>query len=166
MALDLAKAPNQIPWPPLLFGGMAVLAILAERIFPTPYGVEGLRVLGIGLIAIGLMLDIWAMVTMARARTNILPHRGADRLVTHGPFAWTRNPIYVGNTALLLGIAAAWPSVWMGLAALVAAVGVHTLAIRREESHLAVRFGRQWDAYAATTPRWVGLPRRDRQGAP
>ncbi|MDX1717154.1 MAG: methyltransferase, partial [Anderseniella sp.] len=43
------------------------------------------------------------MWTMFSARTNILPHRAADRLVTHGPFALTRNPIYVGNTIAMLG---------------------------------------------------------------
>ncbi|MFN8830563.1 MAG: methyltransferase family protein [Labrys sp. (in: a-proteobacteria)] len=166
MALDLTKAPNRIPWPPLLFAGMAVLAILAERVAPTAGAPGWLRPLGLGLIAAGLLLDLWAMATMARARTNILPHRAADRLVTEGPFRWTRNPIYVGNSTLLVGIAAAWPSLWMGLAALLAAFAVHHLAVRREEDHLAARFGTDWSHYAAATPRWIGRPRPDRQETP
>ena len=44
------------------------------------------------------------MRTMSRHRTTILPHRGSAHLVTDGPFSFTRNPIYLGNTMLTLGI--------------------------------------------------------------
>lgn len=112
--------------------------------------------LGAALVAAGLALDGAAVVTMARAKTNILPHRGADRLVTGGPFVLSRNPIYLGNTTLLIGAAFVLGNGWFFVAAALGAFATQELAIRREEAHLAARFGADWQAYAARVPRWLG----------
>ena len=67
---------------------------------------------GLPIIALGLGLDLWAMAAMMLARTNILPIRAAGRLVTNGPFSLSRNPIYLGNTMLMLGIGLAGNMLW------------------------------------------------------
>ncbi|KIQ96559.1 putative protein-S-isoprenylcysteine methyltransferase [Lysobacter sp. A03] len=79
--------------------------------------------------------------------------------MTSGVFALSRNPIYLGNTLLLLGLALAlhWP--WLLVTALVAAVSVNQLAIKREERHLAARFGPVFAEYSQRVPRWFGFPR-------
>jgi protein-S-isoprenylcysteine O-methyltransferase Ste14 len=154
--------PNRVPWPPILFGAAALAAWLAGRAVPLPWPwVPGLAPLGAAMIAAGLALDFWAMAVMTRRRANILPHRAATALVTEGPFAWSRNPIYLGNTVLLTGCAVAFGNAWFLVAALAAAAAVSVLAIRREEAHLAARFGPAWTAYAARTARWLGRRRVD-----
>jgi protein-S-isoprenylcysteine O-methyltransferase Ste14 len=75
--------------------------------------------------------------------------------VTWGPFRFSRNPIYLGNTLLLIGIGIAGGNYWFVLGALVSALLVDRLAIRREEQHLAARFGEAWTNYAQSTPRWL-----------
>ena len=95
------------------------------------------------------------MITMMRERTNVLPTRPALRLVTEGPFRLTRNPIYLGNTVMTASAALAFGNGWLVPAALLAAFATHRLAILREEAHLRQRFGAEWDAYAARTPRWL-----------
>lgn len=161
MTFDLSDRPNRVPWPPLLFAGAIGAALLLGRFVPIPLpDAPALRALGAAVVAAGLTLDLAAMAVMARARTNILPHRAADRLVTAGPFAATRNPIYVGNTVLTAGLALALAEGWLLVAAAAAAVAVDRLAVRREEAHLAARFGPAWRAYAARVPRWLGLPKR------
>lgn len=102
----------------------------------------------VGATSTSIALDLAAM---RRARTNILPHRGADRLVTGGVFALTRNPIYLGNTPLLAGLGVAFPSMSMVAGALLAALRVDRLAIRREQRHLSARFGQ---AYADDVARF------------
>lgn len=165
MALDLKSRPNRIPWPPLIVVGAAALAFLAQRAYPVGLGLgSGARWLGWALIALGVGLDLWALATLSRARVNILPHRAAGGLVTSGPFAFTRNPIYLGNTVVLVGVGGAANSLWFVVAALLAAKLIEVLAIRREETHLALRFGSRWVDYAARTPRWLGLPSAARQG--
>ncbi|MGD1036322.1 MAG: isoprenylcysteine carboxylmethyltransferase family protein [Roseiarcus sp.] len=159
MALDLKSRPNRVPWPPLIGAAALALAVLASRAAPLGLGLgPTARWLGWALIAAGLGLDLWAMATMARARVNILPHRAAGGLVASGPFAFTRNPIYLANTIALAGVGGAANSLWFVVAALVMAKLVEVLAIHREERHLALRFGREWADYAARVPRWLGLP--------
>jgi protein-S-isoprenylcysteine O-methyltransferase Ste14 len=146
----------------MLFGAAALAAWLAGRALPLPWpALSGLALLGWAVIAAGLALDLWAMAVMTRRRANILPHRAATALVTEGPFAWSRNPIYLGNTLLLTGCGLAFGNAWFLAGAAAAAAAVTVLAIRREEAHLAARFGDAWAAYAARTARWFG---RDRSG--
>jgi len=118
------------------------------------------------LLFAGLGLDVWAMAALHRARTNILPHRAAGRLVTDGPYAFTRNPIYLGNTIVLLGLGLMLENPWLLAAAPVAAVATDHLAARREEAHLAAKFGAEFAAYAARVPRWLGRVTRPPAGGP
>jgi protein-S-isoprenylcysteine O-methyltransferase Ste14 len=60
---------------------------------------------------------------------------------------------------LLFGLGVALGTVWLILAAGVAAVLMHRLAVLPEERHLAAAFGTDWTDYAAVTPRWVGVRR-------
>jgi protein-S-isoprenylcysteine O-methyltransferase Ste14 len=156
LVLDLKTRPNTIPWPPLIFATACVFGLVMERFVPTGVILPRWFVLGGRcIIALGLGLDLWAMATMMLAGANILPNRPAGRLVTNGPFALSRNPIYLGNTTLMLGIGLAWNAFWFLPLAFCAAALVEMLAIRREEAHLALLFGPEWAAYAAKTPRWL-----------
>ncbi|WP_206931516.1 methyltransferase family protein [Roseococcus thiosulfatophilus] len=151
-------APNRIPWPPILFGATAIAAVGLGMVAPGPAWLRAPAWAAAGWVVLlaGLALDIAAMATMWRQRANILPHRAATALVTTGPFAWSRNPIYLGNTIVMTGAALAFANPWFLPAALLAAVAVTRLAILREEAHLAARFGAAWVAYSEQTPRWVG----------
>ena len=114
-----------------------------------------LRLAGFVLLATGIAFDVSAIFWMSRARTNILPHKAAGVLLTSGPFRVSRNPIYVGNTITLAAMGLAFSNLWYAIAAVVIALLLHRLAILREEAHLAARFGKAWDDYAARTPRWL-----------
>ena len=159
---DRSARPNSIPWPPILYGGGAVLALILGRAMPWPAGwaVPPVRWLGFAMIAGGLLLDLWAMAVMWRGRANILPHRAATALVTSGPFGFSRNPIYLGNTLLLAGVGLGFGAAWFVVAAAVAAGLVGRLAIAREEAHLNARFGREWREYALRVNRWLGRSTR------
>lgn len=155
--------PNRLPWPPLLYGAALLIGLGMQAVVPITWppllpelAIHGA---GIGLAGAGLALDVWAAARLYRARTSILPHRPADRLVTDGPFGFTRNPIYLGNTLVLLGIGFILRNPWLIPAALLAAVATDRLAARREERHLAARFGPTFAAYAARVPRWIGPAR-------
>ena len=155
MPSDIAARPNRIPWPPLIYAACVGAAVALGRLWPLDLGTD-LRPVGIALMLAGLGFDATAMVTMARLRANILPHRAATGLVTTGPFAWSRNPIYLGNTLMLAGAAPTFGAAWLLVMVPVAVVLVTMLAIRREERHLAALFGSDWTAYAARTSRWFG----------
>jgi len=155
LTLDLHARPNILPWPPVIFGLAWILGFALEQFAPSGDLLPGWALtLGRVVVAAGIALDLWAMGTMTSANTNIMPNHGAAHLVTSGPFAFTRNPIYLGNTLVTLGIGLGLGALWFVPLAFAAALLVERLAIRREEAHLASRFGAEWDAYAAKTPRW------------
>lgn len=77
-----------------------------------------------------------------------------DRLVTTGPFACCRNPMYLGHLFFLLGLTFSLGSV---LAAVITAATVMRFQyrVRRDEKRLAERFGQSYVDYAARVGRWV-----------
>lgn len=153
-----AMRPNVIPWPPLLLLSLAAGAIAAGRLIPVGWpGMNDLpaRLIGIGIGAAGLALAAWAVVTLHRAKTTVMPHQAASHLVTTGPFARFRNPIYMADVMLLLGIAELSKNIWFAVAAALFVPLVTWLAILPEERHLAARFGADWESYRERSRRWL-----------
>lgn len=150
--------PSLVPWPPILLVGTFAAALAMEWIHPLPWpGVDDLpaRIVGLAIGALGIALMIWSVVTMIRARTNIMPHRSADHLVTTGPFHRFRNPIYLADTMILLGMAEVTKNIWFAVGALIFALAVTWLAIIPEERHLEARFGDLYREYKARSKRWL-----------
>lgn len=152
---QIRVSPNSIPWPPLIYIAAVMAAIGLDRIVPTGDHISGIyRFAGFVMLASGIVLDGSAMLTMRRHHANILPHRAATNLVTSWPFSVTRNPIYLGNTAMLIGAAGAFANLWFAATAIFAVAAVTMLAVRREEQHMGEVFGDAWQAYARRVPRW------------
>jgi protein-S-isoprenylcysteine O-methyltransferase Ste14 len=152
-----AAAPNRVPWPPLLYVAAIAAALVLQALWPMSLlaDVAAARLIGCIGLSVGAGLDGWAMLTLARARANILPHRAATRLVDFGPYHLSRNPIYLGNTIMTAAAGLAFANAWLVAAAIIAAVTVTQLAIRREEAHMAANFGAAWQSYAARVRRWL-----------
>jgi protein-S-isoprenylcysteine O-methyltransferase Ste14 len=157
METPRAPKPTEIPWPPVLLAAALVLGWLARRLYPLPWpGIDDLpaRIVGYGLGAAGIALVAWALVTLYRAGTTVRPNHGADRLVTAGPFRYRRNPIYMGDVLILLGLAQLTLNIWFAILAPVFALAVYRLAILPEERHLEKRFGQAYLYYKERTRRW------------
>ena len=156
MTLDTSR-PSSVPWPPILFLATIVLAVFAQRIYPLPWpGLDDTpaRVIGYGFGVAGLALIVWGIYTLKQAGTTVLPDKGADKLVTDGPFRYRRNPIYMGDVLLFLGLAQLTGNIWFAIAAPLFAIAVYHLAILPEELHLENRFGQAYLDYKETTRRW------------
>jgi len=156
---DIERRPNRLPWPPMLYVSAIALAVLANLAYELPWFAsplsEMLFAVGWLLVAAVVAIDFSAMRTLARAHTTILPHRGADHLVTGGPFSFSRNPIYLANTLLMIGVGLISGIVWFILFAIVAAFITQKLAIEREERHLEQRFGKRYRDYRKKVRRWI-----------
>jgi protein-S-isoprenylcysteine O-methyltransferase Ste14 len=95
-------------------------------------------------------------VTFRRADTAIEPWKAARKLVTHGPYAYTRNPMYVSLTLLTGAIAVAADLPWALVMVPVAVLVTDRFVIAREEVHLRHLFGDAYRTYCARTRRWLG----------
>jgi protein-S-isoprenylcysteine O-methyltransferase Ste14 len=154
--LDPAERPNTVPWPPILFVGALALANLLGAILPLgmPDILFADAIGGLMLIA-AIALIGWSFLTFRAARTTVLPHRRSDALIAGGPFALSRNPIYLGEAILLAGLGLLNGSIWYWLVIPVFVIAVTRMAILREEAHLEARFGDAYRAYKARVRRWV-----------
>jgi protein-S-isoprenylcysteine O-methyltransferase Ste14 len=83
-----------------------------------------------------------------------MPHKAADKLVTDGPFRIRRNPIYMGEVLIFLGLAQATLNIWLAIMAPIFAIAILRLAILPEERHLEARFGQEYLDYKERTRRW------------
>jgi len=160
MTVDQAdRGPRVWCPPPFLFAGGYLVAWFLDRRLPFELdggGAGALQtVIGTALLAGGLSLMGWALLTFARARTAIVPHRPARVLVQSGPYRHTRNPMYVGLTSAYIGLAFvlndAWPFVVLPLVLL----ALVRLAVDREERYLLRKFGDAYRDYGRQVRRWL-----------
>lgn len=155
---DPATPPTTIPWPPILLACTVIDAVILAYIIPLPW--PGLndtsaRIVGLGFGVLGLILIIWAIGTLYLHNTTIMPHKPADQLVTTGPFSYFRNPIYLGDVFVFLGLAELTKNIWFVILAPVFMVLITWLAIRPEEEHLQAKFGDAYRDYVSKTRRWI-----------
>jgi protein-S-isoprenylcysteine O-methyltransferase Ste14 len=150
--------PIKFP-PPLLFllgflAGVAWRSVVPGDMFPpvlAPYA----RSFGILLMLGGFALSMSGVGTFFRAKTTTLPHRAASKLVVHGPYRYTRNPMYVGITSVYVGSALALNRLWP-LAILPFLIVILVRAVVRiEERYLEERFGDDYRGYRARVRRFL-----------
>ena len=142
--------------PPLIYLGPLVLGLLLNRRFPVPFLPRRIaHIVGWPLVGGGMLLAGWFFRTMKRADTPIDPREPVSRLVTAGPFRYTRNPAYLAMTMIYGGItslANALPSIlFLPAVLLVMRRGV----IEREERYLEGKFGEEYLRYKARVRRWI-----------
>lgn len=106
----------------------------------------------------GLALMIWGRMALGENYdvSSVLGAElhGGHQLVTRGPFAWVRHPMYVGGALWSVGMALIYRT-W--LAAIIGLFMPPDLAIRarREEEALAAEFGEAWNSYSERVPAFI-----------
>jgi len=148
----LAHAPR----PPFIAFGLVGLAVAVSEPFALPALLpSGGRLLGLAPLCLGLLLGASALLGFHRRGTSHDPHAQPTALVTGGPYRFTRNPMYLGVTLVLLGVAflrAAWPYALVPPLFLWA---VRSAFVPREEARLEAAFGEAYAAYKRRVRRWI-----------
>lgn len=111
------------------------------------------------LVALAVVLNVWADQVFKAAHTPVRPDELPSQLVTRGPFAWSRNPMYVGLVLLLLGAALLVGTVPFWLLPGILWLVLAAVFVRHEERVLRAQFGAEFDAYCRTVSRWLGRRR-------
>ena len=100
--------------------------------------------MGVLVVVVGLVLGLMAISGMRHAHTSPDPREPSEALVTTGVYGFSRNPIYVGYTLVVLGFSLL-ARTWWGLILTPACVFIATrVIIRAEETYLLTRFGEQY----------------------
>jgi protein-S-isoprenylcysteine O-methyltransferase Ste14 len=118
------------------------------------------NLLGLVPIAAGATLLVWVMpLHLARTPERVKLEWTPSYLLERGPYAFTRNPMYVGEVLLWLGQALLYGRVAVLGVGLLLFSAMHWQVIPREERALEERFGEPYRAYLRRVPRWLGRPR-------
>jgi protein-S-isoprenylcysteine O-methyltransferase Ste14 len=142
--------------PPLLFV-LPILASLAlEWLVPTSLVHGALRwILGALIFIAGIALNVGGFITQKRAGTDPIPFNPSTRIVAHGFYRFTRNPMYIGFALWTLGLAILVDSAWMLLALPSGLVLIDRIVITREERYLERKFGEEYLTYKRRVRRWI-----------
>ena len=127
----------------------------------------GSLVVGFVVVMVGEWVRFWG-VSIAGSETRTTDTVGGTYLITNGPFAYVRNPLYVGNILLYLGVGimsrALFP--WLFLIAGLWFCVQYYLIVTGEEEYLAERFGDAYREYTMNVPRFIPRFTPYRSGLP
>jgi protein-S-isoprenylcysteine O-methyltransferase Ste14 len=114
-------------------------------------------VLGAVVAIIGIACFIWSATALAGGVPNTVD--APTRLLTRGPFAYVRNPLYLSAGAVFVGLTTMY-GLWRRRDAIILPIiglSVHLFVVYREEPKTRDRLGPVYDTYRSNVPRW--LPR-------
>ena len=114
-----------------------------------------LNLAGLVPLVCGIVLNIVADRQFKRNKTTVTPFEKSSTLVTAFPFSFSRNPMYLGITWMLMGCALLLGTVSPLVPAVVFAILMDLRFIRAEERMLAESFGHEWEQYHAQVRRWL-----------
>jgi protein-S-isoprenylcysteine O-methyltransferase Ste14 len=143
-------------YPPVYFFAACAAMVALHLWFP------GVRLLsppatyaGVALIVAGVVLAVVAKKRFDGVGTTVKPFERSSAVVAHGPFRYSRNPMYLGMFLALFGL-----SVLLGTLTPAAVIPVFTWIIvtrfvHREERHMEEQFGDAYRDYKRRVRRWL-----------
>lgn len=140
--------------PPLLAGALLIATLFIHLLAEHP-AVAIHQVLGLIVVAGGVGLAFFAAALFQARDTTRNPHGEPAAFITQAPYTFTRNPMYVGLTTVLIGFAVFFGSVAMAAAPIIFAAAIDRLVIPGEEAAMERCFGEPYREYRARVRRWL-----------
>jgi protein-S-isoprenylcysteine O-methyltransferase Ste14 len=156
MRVTSDRGPSFRMWPPVAVGGPLGFGLLISWLVGDPLAISSMMVvLGWLLVTAFLAWNGWAIVTIARHRTALLPGVATRTVIDSGPFARSRNPLYLGLLAGAAGVALLAGSLWALIALPLEWALLRWGAVVPEERYLAGKFEAAYAEYTSRVPRWL-----------
>lgn len=153
---DKPDHPGVIAPPPLIYFGFLAIGYLVDQVWPlaAPLAASPRYWLALVLVGVGAVIALAAIHEFRKAKTHVLPHKPTTAIITGGPFAYSRNPLYVVLALFHMAIALALGNVWALLLLIPALLAIRYGVIAREERYLEAKFGAEYLSYKARVRRW------------
>ena len=154
MASDRGPAFRMLP--PLAVGGPLAIGLLLSWSVGDPLAASSVTAgSGWALVAFFVVWNGWALGTIAQHRTALLPGGATTIVIDRGPFAWSRNPLYIGLLAGSAGVGLLLGSAWAVVALPLEWALLRWGAVLPEEHYLAAKFGAAYADYTGRVRRWL-----------
>jgi protein-S-isoprenylcysteine O-methyltransferase Ste14 len=145
--------------PPLGLGLALVLAIVLDAWIPLglfpPFPWWPGVIAGAAIVVFAIYTNISGFLAFRRAGTNVNPCKPALTVVRDGAFRYTRNPMYVGMVALVVGLGPLFSNAWAVILGLLLWLALDRGVVVREEAYMEAKFGDRYRALLASTRRWL-----------
>jgi len=144
-----------VPW---VFVLTYLIGVALERTRPATIlssMAQASTIAGAVLFAVGAAIAGWGLVIFRRARTTTVPGKVSAKLVTWGPYRFTRNPMYVGLILAYLGEAGLLKQIWPVVLLPLTVAYVNWTVIPVEEAKLKEVFPSDYEEYRARVRRWI-----------
>jgi len=142
--------------PPTYFLMAIVLSVVLHFVLPIkkvifpPYTYSG------GLFIIfGGVLNLWTDALFKKMKTRVKPYEDATEIITQGPFKISRHPMYLGMTAVLVGIAVLHGTIISFLFPVFFFIVCEIFFIKFEEKSMERIFGQKYLDYKVKVRRWI-----------
>ena len=153
---DPIDRPGVLVLPPLLYLAALVVGLALQAVSPMTLPLPAVvRWVGGGVLVAGFVFGGVARGAFARAGTNANPMRAATAIVSSGSFRFSRNPMYVGISAVFLGIALLTRIGWLLILLPPVLAIMHWGVVLREERYLTRKFGAEYEAYRGRVRRYL-----------
>jgi len=150
------RDPSYFVLLPALLAAVVAAEVLGRRgRLLWPGGLVWPVVAGLVLMAAGIGLRAWSIVTLGRFFQYQIKVQPGHQLVTRGPYRYVRHPSYTGIAMVLAGIALVSGDVWSLLAVAVLGGAGLAVRIRAEERQLTQALGAEYERFAAGRKRLV-----------
>lgn len=111
--------------------------------------------LGLLLLTIGFLIRVWATYYFYLNKMGVIRLKPQEKLITEGPFALSRNPLYLGGNIFIFFGAVFVLGSPSGVVLTFVVIFLTNLMIKREEKQLEQTFGEEWLRYKKKVRRWI-----------
>jgi protein-S-isoprenylcysteine O-methyltransferase Ste14 len=143
----------KITYPPIILLASLITQFIIFFSFPIRADLSSL--LGLILIFVGISMAAISFRLMSKIKTTFIPDGVPEKLVSTGPFKFSRNPIYLGMFLILFGTAFLMGSVSALLVSLIFTLIINFTWISHEEKKMSEIFGEDWINYCSKVRRWL-----------
>ena len=141
--------------PPLLAGALMLVALVLHFMLPEERAVGWEQAIGLLVVGAGVGLSCFAAAIFQARETTRNPYGEPTAFVVQSPYTWTRNPMYLGLTTALFGLALFFSSIVMLAGPAVFFAVIDRIVIPREEETMERLFGKDYLDYTNRVRRWL-----------
>ena len=109
------------------------------------------------ILSLGILVFINPVLKFIKSKTTINPIQleETNKLVTSGIFKYSRNPMYLGMLMIIISTSIFYLNIYSILTPFLFIFWINKFQIKREESFLAEKFGKEYLSYKNKTRRWI-----------
>jgi protein-S-isoprenylcysteine O-methyltransferase Ste14 len=142
--------------PPTYFIVFLILIIALSFIIPIMrFDFSYFKYLGILLIVIGIILNVWADNLFKKRKTTVKPYEKSNKLIVECPFKVSRHPMYLGMFLILFGVFILLGNLISLILVVIFIILMELLFIKYEEKNMGKNFGKEYLRYKKKVRRWI-----------